>query len=305
GDDESVVATLRAWLEPLPAPEPEAAGSVLMRWLGRRAELRAAASAIAAMENSPADRARAQALAAKFLHVGAPSAILQAALGLPDADGVTLVAPEQAALRAHAIDPTFFVAPPAVFTGGTRPVADRGDLEDFAHLPAGERLATLCCGDTPLAVALRARFPSRCARVLLAAFARGPMPPAGVAALRELADPFVLAEAFRIAAARDARAEALAVWRGDLPLPAALPALCEADPALRPQVAAALGGRRDPGSLALLADFLESPSVEVRRAAASSLRATCGEAVPYDPDAPGSATKEAAERLRSLHNRKP
>ncbi len=305
GEGDSTTATLRAWLEPLAAPEPDEAGSVLMRWLGRTADLRAAASAIAAMADTPADRARAQAIAAKFLHIGAPSAILQAALGLPDTDGVTLVAPVQAVLRAHAIDPTFFAEAPPVFTGGERPTAERGDLEDFARLPAGERLATLCSGDAPMAVALRARFPSRCARVLLEAFARGPVPPAAVAALRELADPFVLAEAVRIAALRNATAEALAVWRGDLPLPALLRSQCEADPALRPAVASALAGRRDAGSVALLADFLESSAIEVRRAAATSLRATTGDAVPYDPDAPRSAVKEAAERLRSLHNRKP
>jgi len=303
--ERRLVAVWREWLAPVPAPEAPETGSVLLQWIARTADVRAAVRTIAELGATAADQARAQAIAAGFLHVGAPAAYLQAALGLPDANGVPLLAAERAALCAHALDPTLFAAAPPVFTDLPRPKATRGDLEDLAYLPAGERLAELCSADTALAVALRARFASQCARALVEALARGPLPPEQVQALREIADPFVLAEAARVLVRRAALPELLAIWRADLPMPASLGASARGGVAERRVLAAALGGRRDAASWRTLVDLLVAPEVEVRRAAAASLRASVGDGVAYDPEWSGSALNEAADRLRSLHNRKP
>lgn len=301
----AVVAVLRSLLQPLPMPEAPPAGSTLLRWLGRCADVRSAVAAIRELRDDPADAAKAQAIAARFLHVGAPAAVLQAALGLPDAEDVRLTDPRAAALRAHAIDPALADDLPPVLRALPAPNAARGELEDLARLPTGDRLVELCTADTPLAVALRTRFPSRCARALVDMLARAPLPPARVAALRELADPFVLAEAARVLRTRGGLEELLALWRADLPMPAALGALRDGGPAARRLFAAALGGRRDQPSLAALADCLAADDIEVRRAAASSVRATAGADFAYDPEGQRSGWIEAAERLRTLHNRRP
>lgn len=311
--NDPVVRTGRAalaviWREALvavPAPEAPESGSTLLHWIGRTADVRAAVEAIRGLHDTTADRARAQSIAAGFLHVGAPAACLQAALGLPDATGVALLSADQATLRAHALDPTFFVAPPPVFADVPRPKDQRGDLEDLAHLPEGERLVELCSAETPLAVALRARFPSQCARALVAAMANAPLPPERAQALREIADPFVLTAAARGLAARQAPLELLAIWRGDLPMPEALGAVARGSIADRRVLAAALAGRRDAASWRTLVDLLVAPEIEVRRAAAVSLRVAVGDGVAYDPEWSGSALNEAADRLRTLHNRKP
>lgn len=298
-------AVLREWLGPAPVDTGASDDSVLLGWLGRDAALRAAVATIRGLGGAEADQRRAQAIAAGFLHIGAPAACLQAALGLPDADGTPLVAPEVACLRAHALDPTLFLDLPPVLHSLRRPRAERGDLEDFAHLPESARLAELCAADTPLAVALRSRFPSRCARALVEQLAIGPLPEAKVEALRELVDPFVLAAAGAALQARAALPELLALWRADLPMPAALGAMRSGDLAQRRMLAAALGGRRDVASMAALAGFLVADEHELRRVAGSSLRLSYGERVPYDPEWPRSALIEAADRLRALHNRHP
>ncbi|MBL9076057.1 MAG: hypothetical protein JNL08_01055 [Planctomycetes bacterium] len=293
----------------LPDAEPVApdAGSLLLRWLGQRADLRLAQTELAGLGDAADAAQRAQAVAARFLPVGAPAASLQAALGLAAADGEPLVDPALACRRAHAIDPTFWADPlPVLRDRLPRPRAPRGDLEDLACLPPGERLAELCVGEAPLAIALRARFGSACARALVAELGRGPLPPAAAEALRQLADPFVLAEAARVLAARDGSAELLAYWRRDLPLSPAIAALLRhGAPALRPRFAEALAGRTDAASLQALAECLTADALELREAAARALRVTAGDGIAYDPAGPRSALIEAADRVRALHNRAP
>lgn len=281
--------------------------SLLLRWLGHRINVQLARDEIAGLGDGDADRLRAQAIASRFLPVGAPSAWLQAALGLPAPDGEPLVDPSLAIRRAHAIDPTFGDALPPVLAGALpRPNAIGGELEDLATLPARERLAELCVGGAPLAVALRARFGSACARALVEVLAHRALSTDEGEALRELADPFVLEAAGRVLAARDALAELLPLWRRDLPMPVALAALPQStDIAVQLRLATALGGRTDGASLRALAERLVSPVVELRRVAAQALRASVGDAIPYDPEWPRSALNEAADRLRSLHNRTP
>jgi hypothetical protein len=280
--------------------------SLLLRWLGHRINLQLARDEIAGLGAADADLHRAQAIASRFLPVGAPAAWLQAALGLPAADGAPLVDASLAIRRAHAIDPTMFSALPPVLRSLPRPNASRGELEDLASLPTRERLVELCIGGTPLATALRARFGPACARALVEVLAARLLAPAEAEALRELADPFVLEQATQVLRARQAMAELLPLWRRDLPMPTALTALLQVqDVAVQLRLAAALAGRTDADSLRALADCLASPVVELRRVAAQALRASVGDAIAYDPEWPRSALNEAADRVRSLHNRTP
>jgi hypothetical protein len=302
----AALAVLHELLQPAPFDGTADPHSLLLRWLGQAADLRIAATEIARLGGDPADAPRAQAIAARFLPLGAPSACLQAALGLPGADGAPLLDPALASRRAHAIDPTLWLDLPPVLQHLPRPVGTRGDLEDLARLPPRSRLAEACAGDKPTAVALRVRFGPACARALVEALAAQPLSPAANEALRELADPFVLAEAARVLRARGGLPELLSLWRRDLPMPVALADLVQqGDEALRLRLVQALGGRTDADSLAMLADCLAAPAVELRRAAALALRATVGDRIAYDPEWPTSALNEAADRVRALHNRAP
>jgi len=291
---------VRRWLVPaVPVASPEP--SLLQRWQAVQAELRAAALALARLPDDATGRHAAQALAARFLHLGAPRAELQAALGLAAVDGTTLRSPASAARAAHALDPTVFTAGIAVL--GTLPVPRQstGPLEDLARLPAVDRLAVVSAGDDPFAIALRARYPSACARAFVAALARQPLPPAACQALRELADVFVLREAAAVLAPAGRLRELLGLWRGDLPMPEALHDLVRQGADERRLLAAALRGRRDPAAYGALADLLLAPEAAVRALAAEALPPQ----VPYDPDWPQSDRAAAAERLRALHNRAP
>ncbi|MBL8736948.1 MAG: hypothetical protein JNL12_11015 [Planctomycetes bacterium] len=301
----AVLPVLHRWIVPSDAAPPASCRSTLRRWQSRQAELRRAEATLRALGPDVGSRAEAQRLAAPFLPVGAPSALLQAALGVAGADGTTLTSPVAASCRAHAIDPTFFLAPP-LFARDLPVARDvAGPLEDLAMVPPPERLQQSCVGDGPKAVALRVRFPSACARALVEALAKGPLSPDAASALRELADPFVLAETERVLQPRGRDLELLALWRLDLPMPAALAALPARGLAERRALAAALRGRRDETSLPVLADLLLAGELEVRRLAGEALQLALGERVPYDPEAPESERRRAAERVRSLHNRAP
>lgn len=289
----------------LPAGDDELVTSVLAGWQRRGERLAAAAAELPRLADDPAGRERAQQLAAELLPLGAPSAPLQAALGLAGGEIGAIVAPAAAALRAHALDPTFWGSAPPVFATLPRPRQPTGDLEDLSMLPAAPRLAELCVGSSPQAIALRARFPSRCAEALVARLAVAPLDGPAAEALRELADPFVLGEAGRVLRGRGAVGELLAFWRRDLPLPAALGDLIGQGDAARARLATALAGHRDRASLQTLADLLAADAVTVRVAAGVALRVTAGDTIPYDPAWPRSARETAADQLRALHNRLP
>ena len=272
----------------------------LAGWRQRQsAALRTAVTALLELDAERA--ARAPALAARFLPMGAPRAELQAALGLPGADGTPILDPAQAALRAFAIDPTVADRLPAPFAALPRSTAAVGELEDLGYLPPAERLAVVAVGSSPRAVALRARFGPEVAQALVQQLAVGPLAPDALEALRELADPWLLGE---IAAALGAArlGEALAFWRSDLAMPRAFLPLVEAAPVA---LAAALARRSDPTSRAALAELLLAPAREVRSAAAQCLRAGPMAAVGYDPDAAEELRKDAAARVRSWHDRGP
>ena len=301
----AALAVLHDHLEPAAAVDVPLEGSVLSGWTALQAGLRAAAARLHALGTDAAAHAAGQAVAATFLPVGAPTAMLQAALGLPAADGVSLRDPSAASLRAHAIDPTFFSQTPPVFANLPLPRQRMGELEDVAQLPAAARLREWCAADTPRAVALRARFGSRCARVLVQALGAAPLSAAESQALRELVDPFVLREAGCVLRRRGAVRELLALWRGDLPMPTALNDLLRGAVEDRRALAAALPGRRDAGTYGVLADLLVAPEHELRSLAGAALRQIAGDRVPYDPDWPSSALNQAADRWRALHNRNP
>ncbi len=295
---------IHAWLGPR-ADEACGGNGLLSRYRAQQAELRAAAARIRSLANDAEGRATAQGIAARFLHVGAPLPELQAALGLPTSDGVTLMAPGAASRRAFALDPTFFQSPPAVCSTLPLPNQVAGDLEDLSVLPPRPRLAEVASGDDPFAVALRVRFPSRCARALVEALANGALTPSANQALRELADAFVLREAAAILVPRARARELLGLWRGDLPMPNEIEQMASGSADDRRTLAAALRGRRDPSCFGALAILLEADEVEVRELAAVALEYACGDRVPYDPNWLQSARHEAAQRLRSLHNRAP
>lgn len=302
----ATIEVLHGWLRPGPAPSPaDLANSVLLRWQAATASLAADVAQLATLAAGPDAVAAAHAVAMRWLPVGAPHAVLQASLGLAGADGVALLAPALASRRAHALDPTWMARAPALWRGLPQVEIPASPLEDLAALPAPARLSELAVGDEPFAVALRARFPSPCAEALVAALAGGPLPDAAVLALRQLADPFVLAEAARAVGPRGGERELLGLWRHDLPLPVAVTKLLRGDPAARRSLAGALCGRREPSTHEALAQLLVDEEAEVRQLAGDALWHAVGEQVPYHPEWPQSARQQAAERLRALHNRAP
>jgi hypothetical protein len=313
----SVIQALHRWLEPAPEP-PLANASLFCHWRRQMAERRLAHQQLTTLPATAAGRAEALQLAVRFLPHGAPSAPLQAALGLaPDlglapVDGYSasdtaspVVAAHVASRRAHAIDPTFWCAAPPVFAGMPVPTEARGELEDLGQLPPPPRLVELASSATPLAIALRARFPSACAEALVAALGAAPLAPPAMAALRELADPFVLTEAAAVLRDRGGERELLALWRFDLALPPALAALVRGTTDDRLALAKALVGRRDASCVPALADLLVDDELAVRRTAAAALAQLPAHDVAYDPTAVESARQAAAQRLRALHNRAP
>lgn len=305
GGRAASLSVLQDWLVAAPEVPPSPTGSTLLRWQALQADLRQTTAALLALGPDVGSRAEAQRLAARFLPIGAPTALLQAALGTAGADGITLLAPALASRRAHALDPTFFADVPPF--ARELPVVgdDAGALEDLAWLPPPSRLAVACAGQDPRALALRGRFPSACARALVRALAAAPLDDVGREALRELADPFVLAEAASVLAASARLRELLALWRADLPLPAALRSLLAGSHEDRLSLAAALRGRREPSCRPVLAELLLDRSLAVRRLAAEALVAVHGDRIPYDPAGPETQRAAAADRLRSLHNRAP
>jgi hypothetical protein len=299
----AVIEVLAGAIATPPAPVPAAEDSVSLRWALLRSEVAAAAQRIERLGDDAAARSEAQRIAASLLAVGAPAAPLQAALGLEDQDGVRLCDPALATRRAHAIDPTFVLERPRVLAAMPLPRHDRGALEDLHVLPEPSRLVRLASGEDPLARALRIRFPSACASAFVLLLEHGPLDAAAAQALRELADPFVLGEAARVLLPHDRARELLAFWRLGLPMPAGLGDALMATPEDRRLLAAALFGRRDAGSLDAVAALLVADDLEVRHLAAAALRQAVGDLVPYDPEGPLSSWRDAAQRLRSLHNR--
>jgi len=280
-------------------------GSLLPTWRAQRDALAAATARVRALPGDAGGRAEAVAIAARFLPIGAPRAELQAALGLVGSDGVPLVEPALAARRAAAIAPTLFERTPAALAALPRPTTAVGPLEDLAALPGPARLATLAAGDEPLAVALRARFPSACARAFVAALAEGPLSLGAQQALRELADPFVLREAAAVLAPAGRLREVLGLWRGGLPMPAALTALARGDADDQRALAVALAGRREPSCAPALAELLCADEPTALALAATALEQLFPGVVAFDPTAPLSERRAAADRVRSLHNRAP
>ena len=74
---------------------------------------------------------------------------------------------------------------------------------------------------------------------------------------------------------------------------------------LRQALAAALAGRGDGRSIDALARLLTDADTGVRIAAGAALFRTVGERIPFDPEWPESRLRQAADRLKALHNRKP
>jgi len=305
GEPASASDVLLAWLQRPEVTLRPFGQSVLRRWARRQGELQRLGQRLRTYADDEAGRAAVQAMALPFLPSGAPAAWLQAALGLEGRDGVSLREPSVASRCAHAIDPTFFTWAPPVFATLPPTLHERGELELLATLPPPERLAELCVGDEPYAVALRVRFASRCAQALLAQLDDGPLTAEAGLALRELADPFVLREAARVLVPAGRWRELLGLWRGDLPMPPALLQVTDVTADERLELAAALRGRRDASCHPLLAELLVDDDLRLRRVAAELLRDALGTLVPYDPEWPRSERLDAAERLRGLHNRKP
>ncbi|HLQ37899.1 MAG TPA: hypothetical protein VK348_08865, partial [Planctomycetota bacterium] len=272
----------------------------------RRARIAAARALLWACD--PADAAavaRAAAAAAALGHFGCPAAELQAALALTDRIGEQQKQRTTAVACALAIDPLLAAAPPRVLAELFDGVPAAGPLEGIAVLAADKLLVNDCTGQTPAAVAWRARFPSRCAAALLRAAATRGLTADETTALRELADPFVLREAGRELPPGGTLRDLIALWRRDLPMPAVLLPLQRGGPADRIALLEALAGRLDRRSITVLADLLQDDELPVRTAAAAALFRCVGDRVAYDPEWPETERRAAAERLRALHNRRP
>ena len=289
-----------------PAPERRRGDGLRRWWRSLRAELQRARARVVDLSDDAAGRREAVRIAADFLAYGAPRPWLQAALGLAGEDGVALKDPGVQSRCAHTLDPTFFPTPPAVFRSLPQPTQAASDLEDEHVLVPSERLARRCSGETPSAVGLRTRFPSRCARALVAELSKGPLAADQALALRELADPFVVDEIARAVLPKGRWRELLTFWRRDLPLPRGLRgAATTLEPLARKRLAAALRTHLDPSCAGLLADLLMAADVEVRSLAAEALQASVGADIPYDANWSRSRREVAASQLLALHNRKP
>jgi hypothetical protein len=306
GAGSGVTRLLMRWLAiPASVPTPGEV-SLLRRWQSRFDDMTRAKSRLITLSNDAAGRAKAQSIAARFLPMGAPAPWLQAALGLVGEDEVALCDPNLASRCAYAMDPTFFATPAAVYASLPLPMQKRGDLEDLFRLEDGSALARRCIGRSPQAVALRARFPSRCARSLIGQMADAPLAEDAAMALRELADPFVLREIASVVFAPGRWHEILNFWRADLPMPAVLHQVAKTASLVdRRLLASALRGRRDPSCYPAIAEFMIAEDLELRRRAGVALRTSAGEVVAFNEHWPRSRRLDAATRLRDLHNRKP
>lgn len=306
GTDRDVARQLIRWLAAPESVPPASQLSLLRLWQQRSDQMTRAKGRLLTLSNDAAGRAQAQSIAARFLPMGAPAPWLQAALGLAGVDEVALRDPSLASRCAYAMDPTFFATPAAIYASLPLPMQQRGDLEDLFLLDDGPVLLRRCVGTNPQAVALRARFPSRCARSLVAQLAQGPLEPDAAMALRELADPFVLREIASLVVPLGRWRELLNFWRVDLPLPTALLQVALGGTlADRRMLASALRGRRDPSCYPAIAEFLVAEDLELRRRAGEALRMAVGERVRFDAHWPRTRRLAAATRLRDLHNRKP
>ncbi|MFT4515712.1 MAG: hypothetical protein ACI89X_002170 [Planctomycetota bacterium] len=306
GTDHDVARQLMRWLTIPESVPPGSQLSLLRRWQGRYDAMARAKGRLLTLSNDAAGRGQAQSIAAQFLPMGAPAPWLQAALGLAGVDDVALRDPGLSSRCAYAMDPTFFVTPAAVYASLPLPMQKRGDLEDLFRLDDGPALVRRCVGPSPQAVALRARFPSRCARSLVTQLADAPLADEAAMALRELCDPFVLREIASLVVPAGRWHELLTFWRADLPLPAVLQQVAKSGAlADRRVLASALRGRRDPSCYPAIAEFLLADDLELRRRAGEALRMAVGVRVPFDAHWPRSRRLDAATRLRGLHNRKP
>ncbi|MGE3351276.1 MAG: hypothetical protein AB7O84_06030 [Planctomycetota bacterium] len=271
---------------------------------------RLAERAIAATDpRDPGAVAAAAELAARFCHLGSPSPALQAALALPDRRGQRVREPFAAAQAALALDPTFAATAPPVLRPLVASLPARSPLADLGAMPGPARLAELVVGDGALAIALRTRFAAHGAAALVEAWRRGPLAPAALTALRELADPFVLDAAAGALAAPgggpERGAELLRIWRRDLPASAPIRALATGDASAREALQVAIAGRTDPGSLELLARGLVDPELAVRTAAGAALFRSIGDRIAYDPEWPAERLDAAAAQLAALIPRTP
>ncbi|MCC6672968.1 MAG: hypothetical protein IT458_18025 [Planctomycetes bacterium] len=250
----------------------------------------------------------APALATTHLARDAGSALLQAALGLPDGEGRRLLTPDEAGMRAHAVDPTWLARAPAALRPPRPPAADLpSPREDLGVLPSGAALATAVAARDLRALALRGTFPERCAQALVQELRLRALSPDERDALRGVLDPVGLEEAAEAVAARagDVGTEILPLWRRDLPMPAALAGMQHATALERRRLAEALGGRRGARECAVLADLLLDPDAAVRSAAGVALHQGFRDTIPYDPEWQPERRKRAADALRALHNRPP
>lgn len=260
--------------------------------------VRMADRAIAASDPAqPAKVAEAASLAARFYHLGSPSPTLQAALALPDRKDQRIRERRIAGRAALALDAGFAAVAPPVLLPVVSSLQAHTPLADWNVLPASERLAELATGDGPLAIALRRRFGSRCAEALVSQWGHGELSSPMTAALRELADPFVLEAAAAALASRSAEAELLRIWRADLPATKAVRAFADGGVAMRQALQIALAGRTDRASLSLLGRGLVDDELSVRTAAGAALFRSIGERIVYDPEWPVDRLRDAAAQL--------
>ena len=179
-------------------------------------------------------------------------------------------------------------------------------LQDLAMLPESSRLVELSVGDEPLAVGLRARFGAFVAAALVEAWAERALSPSERAALRQLADPFVLTMAARTLQRRGALVEVLSIFRPGLPTPSVLLELLAKGEAERRALMVALAeDRRDVNTYEGLARGICDPEMSVRLAAGAALFRSVGDRIAYDPAWPEDRRRQVAQAVQELKQRHP
>ena len=289
--------------------------SVRARWPGSVLLHREESLALRALIEREADGRGGRgvsALARRHLRRDTRSALLWACSVLPEPGGADDVGFDQrraAVETAHALDPLVFdgLRPYLDDLAGLTPGDGISPLEDVERLPVDNALVDVSLVPGATGRAIRAAFPVRVARALIARLQAGALSEREQRALSPVLDPYSLHLAAEAVVARggDVSRELYPLWRSDLPMPAQLQGMLRGDVDDRAGFARVLRGHRGRDASRALADLLVDPVESVRVEAGVTLFSTWGDRVPYDPQWSESRRRKAAASVRSLHNPRP
>ena len=214
------------------------------------------------------------------------------------------VASRGAAMRALALDPTFYLTWPVLWPAHL-PGGDledyRGPLEDLFTLPAN--LVGRASGDSPETLAFATRFRVPVGYAFLDALGERALRAEETMAFRTVLDPAMLNRALSQIRGRggDLVGEFLPLWREDFAAPQGLEILLQGSVDRRIALGTALAGRLGAQDLDLLGTLLLDSDAGVRRVAGVSLFQSVGAQIEYDPEWDETRRQKAAEQLRQLN----